>query len=180
MGAGDEGGVDGEEGIFGGGSDEDDEALLDVAEEDVLLGFVEAVDFVEEEDGAFGGVAETEFGFGEDFADFFDADGGGIEVDEMSLCVFGVEVGEGGFAGARGAVEDEGGEAVGFDHAAEEFAGAEDVGLAGELVEGGGAHAGGEGHGGGAAFFAGGFEEVRHGSPGWGDETRRQEGPRRV
>ncbi len=163
LGAGDECGVDGEEGIFGGGADEDDEAELDVAEEDVLLGFVEAVDFVEEEDGALAGVAEADFGFGEDFADFFDTHGAGVELDEVAVGVCGDEVGEGGFSGAGGAVEDDGGEAVGFDHSSEEFARAEDMGLAGEFVEGAGAHACGEGHGGGAAFFAGGFEEVGHG-----------------
>ena len=48
----DEGRVDGEEGVLRGRADECDDAPLDVAEQDVLLCAVEAVDLVEEEDGA--------------------------------------------------------------------------------------------------------------------------------
>ncbi len=51
-GAGDERRDDFEARILGGGADEDDEAGLDVREKGVLLGFVETVDFVHEEDGA--------------------------------------------------------------------------------------------------------------------------------
>ena len=51
-GAADECGVDFEEGVFGGGADEGEGAVFDPGEEGVLLGFVEAVDFVDEEDGA--------------------------------------------------------------------------------------------------------------------------------
>ena len=39
-------------GILGGRSDEGDRAILDVRQERVLLGFVPAMDFVHEEDGA--------------------------------------------------------------------------------------------------------------------------------
>jgi len=64
----------------------------------------------------------------------------------------GDDAGEGGFAGAGRAVEDEGGELVGLDGAAEEAARADDVVLAHEFVQGAGPHAGGEG-----LFF---FEDV--------------------
>ena len=43
--------VEVEGGVFGGGADEDEGAVFDVGEEGVLLGFVEAVDFVDKEDG---------------------------------------------------------------------------------------------------------------------------------
>ena len=39
-------------GILGGGADEGDQPLLHVGQEGVLLGLVEAVDFVDEQDGA--------------------------------------------------------------------------------------------------------------------------------
>ena len=39
-------------GVFGGGPDEGDEPFLHVGQQGVLLGLVEAVDFVDEEDGA--------------------------------------------------------------------------------------------------------------------------------
>ena len=54
------------------------------------------------------------------------------------------DAGEGGFPGSGRAVEDEGGEAVGLDGAAEEFPLGEDVLLACDFGEGARAHAGGE------------------------------------
>lgn len=74
-------------------------------------------------------------------------------------------MGEGGFAGAWGAVEDDGGEAVGLDGAAEEFAWGEDVLLSGDLVERLGAHSRGEGlvRGCGGRLGGGGRKEVGHG-----------------
>ena len=38
--------------VLRGGADQDDVALLDVGQKGVLLGFVEAVDLVDEQDGA--------------------------------------------------------------------------------------------------------------------------------
>ena len=58
----DEGGVDVEIGIVRGGTDEADGSAFEVGEEDILLGFVEAVNFVDEEDG--GLIAELGVGFG--------------------------------------------------------------------------------------------------------------------
>ena len=49
--AGEQGVVEVEGGVFGGGADEDEGAVFDVGQEGVLLGFVEAVDFVDKEDG---------------------------------------------------------------------------------------------------------------------------------
>jgi len=166
LGAGDEGGVDGEEGVFGGGADEGDDAAFDIAEQDVLLGAVEAVDFVEEEDGFPAVVFEAADGVVEDSADIFDADGGGIGAFEVAVGVCGDDFGEAGFAGTRRAVEDHGGEGIGFEHAAQELARAEEVLLAGELVEGAGAQADGEGLGGlavGIAFLLPESGHVVHG-----------------
>ena len=50
--AGEQGGDDFEGRVFGGCADEADGAALDVGQEGVLLGFVEAMDFVDEERGA--------------------------------------------------------------------------------------------------------------------------------
>src|SRR5580692_4361717 len=84
LGAGEERGDDFEGGIFGGGGDEEDVAGFDVREEGVLLGFVEAVDFVDEDDGA-QAAAGFSFGFGHDFLDFFYAAGDGAEGDEFAF-----------------------------------------------------------------------------------------------
>ena len=50
--AGEQGAVQGERGVLGGGADEHDRAVLDDGEKTVLLGTVEAVDFVHEEKSA--------------------------------------------------------------------------------------------------------------------------------
>ena len=47
-----------EVGVLGGGADEDEQAVLDVREQRVLLGLVEAVHLVEEEDRALAALAE--------------------------------------------------------------------------------------------------------------------------
>src|SRR5258708_24914058 len=74
LGAGEKRGDDLERGIFGGSADEENVAGLDVRKEGVLLGFVEAVDFVDEDDGA-EAAAGFFFGFGHDFFYFFYAAG---------------------------------------------------------------------------------------------------------
>lgn len=57
-------GIHGERGIFGRGAHEDDEALFDERQEKILLRLVEAMDFVEKEDGGEG--SETELVLGTD------------------------------------------------------------------------------------------------------------------
>ena len=58
-GAGEERRDDLERGVLGGGADEGDRAVLDVRQDDVLLGLVEAVDLVDEEDRALAVLAEA-------------------------------------------------------------------------------------------------------------------------
>src|SRR5882757_6659960 len=99
LGAGEEGGDDFEGGIFGGGADEENVAGFDVREEGVLLGFVEAVDFVDEDDGAEAG-AGFFFGFGHDFFYFFYAAGDGGERYEFDFGEPGDEASERGVAAA--------------------------------------------------------------------------------
>ncbi|MET8772118.1 hypothetical protein [Streptomyces sp. NPDC004658] len=52
LGAGEEGAVEFEARVLRGGADQGDRAVLDVGEEAVLLGAVEAVDLVDEQQGA--------------------------------------------------------------------------------------------------------------------------------
>src|SRR6267378_6404035 len=144
LGAGEEGGDDFEGGIFGGGADEENVAGFDVREEGVLLGFVEAMDFVDEDDGAKAGAGFV-LGFGHDFFYFFYAAGDSAEGDEFAFGEAGDEARDSGFAAAGRAPEEHRGEVVGFDLNAEGFAGAEEFFLADEFVEGAGTHALGEG-----------------------------------
>ena len=149
----DQGGVDGEEGVFRRGPDERDDALLDVAEQHVLLGLVEAVDLVEEEDRAPAVVFEPAASVVEDVADVLDAHGRGVAPLKGLVGGSGDDLGEGGFSRAGRAVEQHAGQGVGGEHASKHPAFAEEVLLPDELVERAGPHADGQGLSRGSAFF---------------------------
>ena len=68
--------------ILGGRADEDDVAGFDVWKKCVLLGFVEAVNFIHEDDGAMA-AAGLLLGYGHDLLDFLDAGENGAEGDEF-------------------------------------------------------------------------------------------------
>ena len=158
LGAGEERGDDLEGRIFGGGADEEDVAGFNVRQEGVLLGFVEAVNFINEDDGALGG-AGFALGLGHDLFDFLDAAEDGAEGDEFAARNAGDDARESGFAAARRAPEKHGTEIVGFDLQAERFAGAEKFFLADEFVESAGSHAFGEGLQGCGGVLEGGVVE---------------------
>ena len=135
--------VEVEGGVFGGGADEDEGAVFDVGEEGVLLGFVEAVDFVDEEDG-FAADGALLLGLRHGFADFFDAGEDGGEADVARVEGVGEEQGKGGFAAAGRPPEEHG---EGFflrDGNGERHAVAENVALADVVGEGFRAQAVGE------------------------------------
>src|SRR5204863_341942 len=110
LGAGKKRGDDFERGIFGGGADERDVAGFDVRKKRVLLGFVEAVDFVDKDHGAVAG-ARFVFGSGHDVFDFLDAGENGAEGDEFGARETGNKASEGAaidfFRAARALVADE-------------------------------------------------------------------------
>ena len=82
----------------------------------------------------------------------------------MGLGLVGDDLGQGGLAGAGRAPQDDGGEQpVGLDGAPQELAGADDLLLADELVQGARAHAGGQRGFGVHAFLHGVVKEVGHG-----------------
>ena len=160
-------GVDREHGVLGGGADEREAASLDVVEQGVLLALGEAVDLVEEEDDGLAALGDAELGLLDDLADALHADGCGVLADERAPGLGGHDLGERGLAGAGRAVEQDGGEPAGTDHAPEkgDFCGvgvADDVTLAGEAVEAPGAHPGGERLDRGEAFFALWGPEIAH------------------
>ena len=55
--------------------------------------------------------------------DFLDADSSRVDLLEVAFGVGGDELGKGGFASARRAIKDNAGQAVGFEHTAQELAG---------------------------------------------------------
>ena len=120
---------------MGGRANQSDGASLDVRQQNILLGLVEAVDFVDEEDGAASAGALAGDGGGEDAAEIGDGGLDPVESLEVADGALGDHFGEGGLSGTGRAEEDEGGEAVGFDEATERFAGGEEVALADILFQ---------------------------------------------
>ena len=127
--------VDGEEGVFRGGADEDHHALLHVGQQHVLLGLVEAVDFVDEQERPLAGGREAIVGRRENLAQLLDAARDCADLLEMAAGGAGQQPGKRGLARARRTVEDDRAEAVGGQQAAQQLSLAEKVPLADELFE---------------------------------------------
>ena len=100
-----------------------------MGEEGVLLGFVEAVDFVDEKDGADLEVPILAGVFDDTFDVFFAGSDGG-DFDEVSFPAVGDDAGEGGFADAGRAPENEVDGFVVLDDFVKNLAVADKVGLA--------------------------------------------------
>ena len=71
--------------VFGGGADEGNGSVLDVGENDVLLGLVEAVDFVHEQDGGLAVHPAPVAGLGDDAAQVGNPGGDGADRLEGGL-----------------------------------------------------------------------------------------------
>ena len=110
---GEQGGDDLEGGVLGGGADEGDGAALDGAEQGVLLGLVEAVDFVDEEYGAFFLLCGVNH-----FAHLLDAAADGGECVEGAVEGVGDDHCQGGLADARGTPENHAGDVAAVNQCA--------------------------------------------------------------
>ena len=135
---GQQGGVDLEVRVLGGGADEDQQAVLDVGQEGVLLGLVEAVDLVEEQDRAGALLAQAGPGPGHDLTDVLHPGRHRRQGLERLGRHPGDEAGKGGLARPRRAPEDHRRQPVGLDQLAQRAVGAEEVLLADHVVEGAG------------------------------------------
>ena len=132
--AGDDGVVDVEVGVLGGGGDHRDVAALEVFEQALLLFLVEVLDLVEVEKDA---VGRSERAYVRHHVlDVGDAGGGGVEPVQFLAGLLGDDVREGRLADARGAVEDEVRDVPRLHDVAQRHAVAEQVALADHLVEG--------------------------------------------
>ena len=129
---------------MGGGPDKSHGAAFDVWQEDVLLGFIEAVDFVDEEDGRLVAQLAPFLCLADFLADFGDVGLHAIEHFEAAVCGIGDDGSQGCFTGSWWAVEYEGGKSVSLDGAAQQGAFAEDVFLACDFLQRAWAHACGE------------------------------------
>ena len=128
-------------GVFGGSPEEDERTVFDIREQCVLLGFVEAVDFVHEEQSQLPVEAPALLCFGDGFSKLSDAGVDSGDGLKRATGCMGDEAGEGGFSAAGGAPKDQGGEVTGFDGPPYQFSGAYQVCLSEEFVQVAWAHA---------------------------------------
>ncbi len=159
--AGQQGPVQLKAGVLGRGPDQGDDALFDKGQEAVLLGAVEAVDFVNEQKGLLAGRTPHPRGL-EGLLQVSDA-----REDRADRLVFiarrpGQQAGNGRLAGAGRAPQDHGAQAPCLDHPPDRAALTQQVILAHHLVQGLGPQAVGKRRAG--RMDAGGFEQVSHGA----------------
>ena len=139
-GPGEQGADDLEIRVFGGGADEDQRAFFDMGEQGVLLSFIEAVDFVHQDDGA-APPGALFLSLGHYLPDILDTAEHGAQAGKMALGQASNNMSQGGFAATRGSPEDKRGkQLVGFNGPAQQAAGADNVLLADEFRESARAH----------------------------------------
>jgi hypothetical protein len=126
LGAGEEGAHHLEGGILRGGADEGDQAGFDVGQEGVLLALVEAVHFIDEQDGLAprGLVHARPF---HRLADFLHPGQHRRDLDEIRVEVMGHEPGQGGFAHTGRAPQDHGMGLAGLEGETQGLAGADQM-----------------------------------------------------
>ncbi len=124
--------------------DEGDRAVLDVGEEGVLLGLVEAMDLVEEEDGPGAVQSRSLLGAGDDRPDVGDSAHDRRQRLEVGPDRGGEEAGEARLAGPRRTPQEDRGEVAPLHGAAQRSALTDEVLLTDELVEGPWPHPGGQ------------------------------------
>ena len=132
--------VDLERRVLGGGADEGDGPVFDVRQDHVLLGFVEAVDLVNEQDGGLLVESLAFLGAGHRLAEISHAGRHCADRLEMRLRDGGDEPGQRSLAGARRSPEQDGRYTVDFYSPAQDPVFGKDMLLPHEFVEGGRSH----------------------------------------
>jgi len=142
--AADQGAVDGEPGVLGGGANHDDRAVLYPGEQGVLLGLVPAMHLIDKEDGAAAIEGALFLRLRRDLTQFLDPGQHGIDAHEPRAGGVGNDHSQRRLARARRPVEDDRGELVRLDGAPQQAPWTEDVPLAHELVQGARPHSRGQ------------------------------------
>ena len=159
--------VDLEVRVLGGGADQDQQPALDRRQQGVLLGLVEPVDLVEEQDRALAPLPQPLVGPGHHVAHVLHAGGDRRQRLERLGGVAGDHPGEGGLAGAGRPPEDHRRQPVGLDQHPQRLAGADQVVLADDVVERAGPEPVGQRRPAGELVLdRGGEQVVSHGSRG--------------
>ena len=143
--AGEQRRVDFKRRVFGSRADESDGSVFHVGQNHILLSLVEAVNFIHEKDGGLLVQALSFSGLCYRPTQIGDAGGDGADRLKMGAGYGGDQSGKGGFSGSRRPPQQDGRDAVGVDGTAQYFAFTQDMLLAHELIEAGGAHPLGQG-----------------------------------
>ena len=132
-------------GVFGGGADQGEQPLLHVGQQGVLLGLVEAVDFVDQQDGAAALLLPAP-GLLHHLAQVRHPGHDGAEAGELGVHDPGQGPGQRGLAAPRRTPEDHGGEQpLGLQGPPQQAPGPHQVLLAHEFLQAPGPQAGGQG-----------------------------------
>ena len=123
-----------EGGIFRGRADQADVALLHVRQESILLRLIEAVNLVDENDGA-RAVLPRPLGVGHHLLDFLDPSEDGGELDELRLGHVRDDLRQRGFARARRAPENQRARIVALDLRVQRLARSDEVLLPDKFVQ---------------------------------------------
>ena len=116
-------------------TDEHHDAILHRMEQRVLLGAIEAVDLVDEQDGAQAAMDQTLVGFRDDLAQIRHRAADGRDFHERCVCGVRNHASERGLAGTCGPIEDDGRERVVLDRRPKPGAFADRLLLSDQLVE---------------------------------------------
>ncbi len=130
--------------VLRGGADQSDDAVLHRVQQGVLLGFGEAVDLVDEEDGPPPGLRPAVAGLLDDLAHLGHAGTDGGELLVHGPDGRGHQPGDRGLAGAGRTEEDHRPDGAGLDRDAQRGSLAQKPALPHDLVQGARAHAGGQ------------------------------------
>ena len=133
--AADQRAVDREERILGGRADQNHHAFLDVGQQHVLLGLVEAVDFVDEQQRPPPLGRKPVVGGGQHLAKFLHAGGDRRKLLKMAAAFAGQQPGERGLARAGRTVKNHRAQPIGLQQPPQQFPFAQKMLLADELVE---------------------------------------------
>ena len=164
--AADEGAGERERRILGRGADQGDRPLLDIGEENILLGLVEAVNLIDEQARPLAVVLEPATGCVEHLANLLHPRSRGGELDEAAPRLAGDDLGEGRLPHPRRTMEDHRSDPVRFDEPAEESTGADDMLLPHVVGEPARPHPGCQRRGPGNVGGSRSGKQIGHGSPG--------------
>ena len=114
-GAADQGLVHLKVGVFGGGPNQDHRAIFHPGQQGILLGLIKAMHLVNKQNRAPALLAALLLGTGDRLAQLLHPRQHRIQGDEVGPGGVGDNLGQGGFARTRGAVENQGGELIRLD-----------------------------------------------------------------